>query len=296
MQHTPMSQFWHDEWERILDQYPLTTRSLPLKQQVERWSKVARTCGVDLGMNSERVRDVMDLMTSLNLIDERSAILDIGCGSGAYSIPIAKRAGHVDALDFSTDMLELLKRRMQEDSVTNIRPIHEHFSNFAQYAKINGGLYDLVFASLNPGVYSGDSILEMTALSKKYCIYIAAKQIVTQSEIELDPLVLDEKSALIKGSNVIYPFNMLYHMGYEPQIYYTSYYSEREETCEVAFNRIKNDYKEKAPEKDGYEDKILSYIEDHLHKGVFTEKTSGTLGILLWHVTTPYVKVQSFLP
>ena len=56
---------------------------------------------------------------SLNAIDHREPrkILDIGCGSGVASIPLAQAGHNVTAIDFSEEMLKLARARAQEANV-----------------------------------------------------------------------------------------------------------------------------------------------------------------------------------
>ena len=49
-------------------------------------------------------------------------VLDIGCGSGNLAIPLAKDVRKVIALDFSPEMLRLLKKNCREAGVTNVEP------------------------------------------------------------------------------------------------------------------------------------------------------------------------------
>lgn len=55
-------------------------------------------------------------------LDSVSSVLDVGCGPGLLSLPIAKQVGHVHALDYSTGMLDGLRAAMQREGVGNITP------------------------------------------------------------------------------------------------------------------------------------------------------------------------------
>jgi len=283
-EHTALSMYWKKKWDKILESYPISTVNQPLNKQIELWSNIANTCGVPLGMNSERITEVMDIIKTLGLIDSDSTVLDIGCGTGAYAIPLSEIAKEVDALDFSAAMLEILQGQISERGISNIRLLEQDFVCFASDAKTKEKRYQLVFSSLNPGLYNSDSILEMTKLCCGSCIFISSKEANTRSEQCLDPIILEAESSIIKGGNVIYPFNMLYHMGYNPQIYYTTYYSDREESAEVAAKRLIKCYQDKVRCRPGFEQIISKYVEDNTTDGVFIEKTFGTLGVLIWAV------------
>jgi 2-polyprenyl-3-methyl-5-hydroxy-6-metoxy-1,4-benzoquinol methylase len=56
------------------------------------------------------------------------SIVDIGCGSGIYSIELARRgAGRVLGLDFSAPMLELARRSARDASVTTAEFVQDEF-------------------------------------------------------------------------------------------------------------------------------------------------------------------------
>ncbi len=55
-------------------------------------------------------------------LDGVRTVLDVGCGPGLLSLPIAAQVGHVHALDYSSGMLEGLRGAMAREQVENITP------------------------------------------------------------------------------------------------------------------------------------------------------------------------------
>ena len=47
-------------------------------------------------------------------------VMDIGAGSGYFSVKLARRAGQVIAADVSKDFQEFLKKRIEKENITNI--------------------------------------------------------------------------------------------------------------------------------------------------------------------------------
>ncbi|WP_290588502.1 methyltransferase domain-containing protein [Alicyclobacillus sp.] len=62
------------------------------------------------------------VLQHLELGPEHS-VADIGCGPGYFSLPMARMARRVYAVDVSEEMLDVLKRRADEAGVENIEPI-----------------------------------------------------------------------------------------------------------------------------------------------------------------------------
>ena len=54
------------------------------------------------------------------ILDENDVVLDVGCGEGSVTIPIAKRVKKVIGVDSSPKMLEYLEKRANENNITKI--------------------------------------------------------------------------------------------------------------------------------------------------------------------------------
>ncbi|MBE0496465.1 MAG: class I SAM-dependent methyltransferase [Campylobacterales bacterium] len=89
-------------------------------------------------------------------------ILDIGCGTGAYTLHLAQKAAHVDALDFSEEMLNVLQNDAKSYGIHNIKAIHERFDTLLCKAR-----YDLAFCSMSPAVSSPAMFEKMHACAKE---------------------------------------------------------------------------------------------------------------------------------
>src|SRR5918911_3822063 len=48
---------------------------------------------------------------ALEALPQGGAVLDVGCGAGAASLPLAARAGHLIGVDPSAEMLRAVRRR-----------------------------------------------------------------------------------------------------------------------------------------------------------------------------------------
>jgi len=67
----------------------------------------------------EKLLKILDLKPGM-------VICDMGCGNGYYSIKLAKRVGkkgQVLGVDIQPEMLSLLKKRLDAEDVTNVKPI-----------------------------------------------------------------------------------------------------------------------------------------------------------------------------
>jgi len=59
----------------------------------------------------------------------RATVLDVGSGPGRFAVAIAPRARQVTAVDPSTKMLALLRRRAREAGAGNVRTVHGYWQD-----------------------------------------------------------------------------------------------------------------------------------------------------------------------
>ena len=64
--------------------------------------------------------DYQDALFDKLILDENDTVLDVGCGEGSVTIPIAKRVKKVIGLDSSPKMLEYLEKRADDNDIDNI--------------------------------------------------------------------------------------------------------------------------------------------------------------------------------
>lgn len=101
-------------------------------------------------------QSVFEFMDEKGVLIEGKNVLDIGCGTGVYTLHLAKKALHVDALDFSKEMLNVLKEDAKKYNISGIKTIFSTFDDF----KIPKP-YDVAFCSMTPAVSEAKSFEKM---------------------------------------------------------------------------------------------------------------------------------------
>lgn len=56
-------------------------------------------------------------------LDREQMLVDLGCGTGFFSIPASKRVKKVFALDIQQEMLDILNEKIKKEKITNIEAI-----------------------------------------------------------------------------------------------------------------------------------------------------------------------------
>ena len=239
---------WNELWNNTL-------QKLPKKNSIS-WDNVAPKFKKQRGKNDYPKK----LLEKIKL-EPSDTVLDIGCGSGIITLPLAQKAKKVTALDISRKMLQLLEENAAEEGLTNIDPLNRRLEDVILNKDIEP--HDVVVASrsLN-GVYNIKHVLEeINKIAKKY-VYITlwgANSITFQNEISK---IIGRE--FHEHPTYIYAYNMLYELGIYANIEMleydnSSYYSSIDESIETFRWKIGNLNQDE-------EDILRSYLTEKMVK------------------------------
>lgn len=143
------------------------------------------------------------------ILDKDDTVLDVGCGEGSVTIPIAKRVKKVIGLDSSPKMLEYLEKRADANDITNIETILKPIEEI-KYDEI--GDVDVVVCSrsLNGIIPIEEVLSELDKIASKYVFITIFGPENKKIEKDFDK-ELGIKTEDFPDYN--YFFNMLFNMG-----------------------------------------------------------------------------------
>ena len=102
----------------------MTESSIANTAQQEFWNTVAGPRWVGLGgIVERRVRAVNDLLLARSAVTAGESVLEIGCGTGAATVPFAEAVGErgrVVGVDISEPMLAGARKRIAESGLGNV--------------------------------------------------------------------------------------------------------------------------------------------------------------------------------
>lgn len=268
--------YWKDKWIEVGKDYILNKKST--KETIEVWDNTSKN--YDKTVSDSRISIIRKLVEE-GYINKDSVVLDLGCGTGTYTVELSKICKEIHALDFSEGMLDVLKDKINKYKLKNINIIKSDWNELDLKKENMYKKYDFVLSSLNPGCYNSENLLKINEASKDSCCYIATDGKGKNNMLKsADDFILGEKIVPSDISNIIYPFNILYFSDYNPSLFYVTCDWISETNYEGAIKKLRGRYKEHLNED--IEEKIKEFVKDNINDGVFVDESKNTLGVILW--------------
>ncbi|NLZ94154.1 MAG: class I SAM-dependent methyltransferase [Firmicutes bacterium] len=274
--------FWENIWQQK-DQYQKQKNSIAgwNNRAEEYYHNVASPSG------HKRVQETLSFLNTYGLLKEKLRILDIGSGPGNFTLAFAALGHEVVALDPAEEMLGVLKEKLQEKPelqqlVTTVAA-DWHTLSLNEYDWL--GQFDLVFASLTPGVSNPATLIKAMQASRKYVflsLFAGERELSAINEISHqllgEPFQKSNNDALL-------PFIWLYTKGYRPALHFAHWEHNLYQTADEAVYGIGKMLGTRLEITSQVEQFIREYVEKHLDDhGYFSEQRKSTAAMLLWDV------------
>lgn len=201
------------------------------KDSKKDWDKAAKNFH-----RTSKKDDYHELLFSKLILDKEDTVLDLGCGEGSITIPIAKKVKEVTGIDSSVKMLEYLNKKAQEENINNVHTIKEPLEDIS-YEEL--GDYDVVLASrsLNGIVPIKETLETINKIANKYVFITLFGPDNWKLQNEFLEYI-DKKPNEFPGYN--YLFNILYNMGIYANVEKLNIKAHREyDSIEEAMNNGK---------------------------------------------------------
>jgi len=117
-----------------------------------------------------RTERILRLLASMGATLGGRRILDIGCGTGIYSLPLASRGGSVLGVDSSPAMLRVFRRERRKRGIKNATCLLSSWSDLP--AERVAGQFDVSLASMTMAIKDAADLAKMEKAALERCVYI----------------------------------------------------------------------------------------------------------------------------
>jgi SAM-dependent methyltransferase len=234
-----------------------------------------------------RRRQILDWLEQAGALQRDCRVLDIGSGPGTFSIPIARQVTEVVAVEPARGMVEILERKLESEGLSNVRILSKTWEDVDLVTEKWSGAFDLVLASMSPGVSSPAMLEKMVAASRNYC-YLSGWSggrwgKWAQAQRELWPSIFGEELGDYP-SDILYPFGLLYSLGYRPELRFFQPRIHLEMREEEAFEGLIDHFRRYLDIGSEERRKIRSYVRNNSRNGTFVQEAAACQGFMLWSV------------
>ena len=227
---------WDSIWK--IEKYPMWAENGKVEDY---WDKNAAERFKRISKNRVATENQLKILN----LKKTDTVLDIGCGTGRLTIPIAKKVRKVYALDTSREMIKIVKKCVEEEKLNNVQIINTNWELF-DINRIEKADVTISYNSL--GVYEIRKALEKINGITKRDIYIFT--FAGKGEW-LD----DAKNIELRYSSALIIYNLLFQMGISADIEIkNNYWHSEHETIDDAvlyimqFYKLSNELEEKVRE------------------------------------------------
>lgn len=233
-----------------------------------------------------RLHQVMELLVSKGFLPQGGTALDIGCGPGKYALAFAKHVGSVIGIDLSPKMIQLARENAQDAGFDHLSFDVVDWEHADLEALGWERKFDLVFASMTPAIHSKETLEKMIAACRGACFLSTFVDRKDSVRDELRSLLGVEGGERDFGQTIYYGFNLLWLMGFRPEITYIDSGWERHYDLPKAIS-LYTTYMETIQPLNNEEKRRLSlFLEERSENGEIREKVDAKIAWMYWRVSS----------
>jgi len=280
--------WWKELWLTRLAKNPMTVRHRhTVQEKANKWNKRAEWFSKQISGHegNERTQFVMNFLEQENALPKPGErVLDIGAGTGAFTIPFLKCGVEVVALEPAEAMIDIIRKNCDEASVPHPTFLQKTWQDIDLDTEGMRGAFDLAFASMTPGVRDPDTLDKLNAASRGHCYFSAfSGQRWRDQYGEIWQKIFNEELSGM-APDVSLAFQYLYAGGYRPSMTFRGTTRKMEqEPGEVVESMLLflDDYTEINAHVREY---VESFTREHTTDGLFKLATKSCQGMMLWSV------------
>ena len=272
------SRHWTEYWQQTVGQ---KGKGGPM--QAGFWdNRAGQFAKKPAGREEDRLGGVLDLIGQTGLEIDGATVLDIGAGTGALAIPLAKMGARVTALDFSAGMLKHLVKRAAEEKAGIERTVLVSWDEVDLDAAGFRKNFDLVIASMTPAVQTPETFGLMLDSARGVCYYSGwIDRRWDRAYHELYRMLFNEEFQQ-RSHGFLYPFMYLYINGFHPVVRIRQDVWKGDETVEELVETVAGFFSATKEINESMKARMREYFAARATDGKYASQTTATTGTMVW--------------
>lgn len=269
-------QYYEDQWRKNFTEFG--TNAEFWDERADRFNAIAQK------EKGRQVAEVITLLREKKILEKDSAVLDIGCGPGGYALEMAKIAREVIGLDISAKMLDHARNNATEAGIDNIIFVKSNWEETLLEDLKWKQHFDLVLAAMSPAITGAEAIRKMARASRRHCLIGNFVRRVNNLQQHLSQYISLGHDPHRNDQSVYYLFNILWLMGYHPEIFYFETTRERKYTVAEILERYRPMLWTEKKTEDAVVKSLAAEFEKLAHSGIITEISYSKTAWVYWRV------------
>lgn len=226
----------------------------------------------------------LKILKSYCMFDKNSVVLDVGCGTGRYSVALAQHCKQVIGIDLSPGMLEVAREKAESLGIENVEFLcldwHELDLPDAGYEKA----FDLVFARMTPAIQSADTFMKLSQASRGWCAMAKPTKRTDLVSDAVKALIGIDQNRERSDESIPYAFELLWKNGMLPQFEYEKQQWNMLKSLDDAFGTYINRLKISRELSREEEEKAKAYLISIAENGFISEQVDTIISTMYWRV------------
>lgn len=247
------------------------------------WDRVAQNYG-DLNIPDLQENAFLKTMTQALPLQKDMRTLDIGCGSGVFSMALAPYVQEAVGVDISSNMIQYAVDRSRSLGLSNTSFCCLDWSEADIDAMGFRNAFDIVFAHMTPGVNDYKTFDRLNACSRNICMIEKPTRRTDRVMDEAFRLIGLDRSRDQYDGGILQVFTYLWYKGYCPQFYYHTEQWHGRKTLDDAIGWIADRARQFRGLSVSDETTIREYVTSQAVDGIVEEVTNTTRVTVVWSV------------
>ena len=222
-------------------------------------------------------KEVAQILKDARVLESCGTLLDLGCGTGGFSLAFAQQGMQVTAVDMDYPSLLVLSNRAKANGleIETERTMWERYNPKSKF--------DVVFSSMCPAICDYRELLRFEGMGSKYGCLIAVSR---GSYDKHRKQLIQELDAKPRGmtTEAMWYYNILYLMGRQPNVWNFTRHFEHQAPIEklVEQNKVYFQIFGISPEES--EPKLRAYYKRHAIDGIVPDESHINTQLIWWKI------------